>query len=681
MKNGNSGFARLAICASMAAVLAACGGGGSSGSSSSSTSGTGPGPTTTAAAAVMSGTVAIGNALVGASLTITDANGKTVTATSGANGAYTVSIAGLTAPFVITASDPFGASSNLYSIVVNATAANGAPVTANVTPLTTAVSALLTASGNPITLTQAGGLSAVNASTVAAAVATLNNTLAPILAANGLSVASFDPIGGAFTPNQTGADAVIDSVDVRPAANGGGLQMSSVADPNTFIPLRQGATASTTLKNPPQPATYLTPLLAQLTQCMAGPADGSAPACATAIDAHYLSYGNRFQGAHSTWLIGTGTTLTGAKTVAFLPSGTLPGINNPAALVYLLYTQPDGMPNFTPEIVQQLPGGNWDFIGNQEQFNLSIASFVGRVQFTNATEVNNSRYESGLNIQIPTTVYAADGSGSFAVGSALVTGPGLPANGVRMLRSGIGVAGQTASTRPLTFPLATLTATPVSLAANNFSWPDTGMSTQYKWSWAPLSGGSLSFSPSTPDYAAAPVDVSTIQPYGIYTITLFDSSGNLIGTPQKAINTAANMSAVAGATVPWQTLGNDVIANLLTAGGAGTSTVTATSIPSATVDWTVPTTSAVYPNGWASINVQSRAFSVTGSLPFPAAGADDMWFLTTAQSTTTHAITITNYGEQLAPDLPLSNGDSAAQVQLGWQANGEIFTNTWQYDN
>ncbi|MCA8129954.1 hypothetical protein LGM75_26725 [Burkholderia multivorans] len=96
----------------------------------------------------MTGTVAIGTVLTGATVTVTDSVGNTATATSGANGTYNVSLTGLTAPFLVTATDPSGASGTLYSVVASTGTANGAPVTANVTPLTTAVAALMTASGN-----------------------------------------------------------------------------------------------------------------------------------------------------------------------------------------------------------------------------------------------------------------------------------------------------------------------------------------------------------------------------------------------------------------------------------------------------------------------------------------------------------------------------------------------------
>ncbi|NHV28074.1 carboxypeptidase regulatory-like domain-containing protein [Burkholderia sp. D-99] len=671
-KKDSSGIARLTLCIAATAVLAACGGGGDGGSSSGSSSS--PGNSNTTAASAMSGTVAIGNALVGAPVTVMDATGKTTTVTSGSNGTYSVSISGLTAPFVITATDPSGASGTLYSVVASAATSQGAPVTANVTPLTTAVAALLTASGNPLTLTQSGGLTAVTSSSVSTAIATLDKALAQILNANGLSASSFDPVGGAFTPNQSGADAVIDAVAVAPSAKGTGLQLTSLADPDTPIALNQGTTAPAALSVPTQPANYLATLVSQLGQCMnamqATPGTTNA-ACASAIDASYLNDGYKSFGTRHT-LFTKGTTLQGVKTVAFLPAGTLPAISNPAALVYFLVTEADGTPNFASDVVQKLPNGTWDIIGNQAQYDIYIASFVGRTQFTNSADAGNGRLESGLNIQIPVNM-KVNGLTQY-VGSALVTGPGLPASGVYMLSPSAGIGPY------LAFPLKAVTAPPAHVSTSTPSWPDVGMSTQYKWSWASLSGGASAFTPTTPEYTPAPVDVSTIRQHGVYTITLYDANGQQIGTPQKVLNIASNMNAAAGTTVSWQTLGSDVIANLLTAGGSGTSTASSMTMPTANIDWTVPTASLAYPNPWVAINSQGAGVFTNGVQTYQAQPYDVMNWATPKVNGTTYSSTLSGFVDQLTSTAN-ANAESAVQVQLGWQAGGDYYINTWQYNN
>jgi hypothetical protein len=681
---------RIMAAASSAALLgalAACGGGGSSTNNS-------PEPTPSSAAAnSMSGTVAVGTSLVGAQLTVVDSTGKTAIATSGSNGSYNVSIMGLTAPFVIVATDPSGVSGTLYSVVASTATNNDAPITANVTPLTTAVAALLTSSGNPFTLTQAGGLSVVTSSSVTTAITTLDTAIASILSQNQLSASSFDPIGGAFTPNQTGADAVIDSVAVTPSTTGSGFQITSLADPNTAIPLNQETTVTTALKSPSQPANYLTALLSQLSQCMTAMqanANATSSACSSAIDANYLHDGNSNFGRGNT-LFQAGTTLTGAKTVAFLPAGTLPNINNPSALVYFLVTDANGTPNITSDIVQQLPNGNWDVAGDQEQFNIHIASFLGRVQFTDAADSNNDRYESGINILIPAAVTVPDPAaidpavsttpglvavdGSLPIGSALVQGSGLPANGVYMVGPNAGLGPY------LTFPLKSVTAPPGSLRTSPL-WPDVGMSSQYKWSWASLSGSSNAFVPSMPDYTPAPVDVSTIRQFALYTVTLYDYSGNQIGTPQSVINIAPNVNAAVGTGVSWQTIGSDVISNLLTPGGAGASTASpnAPANLTAVIDWSAPSANLAYPGSWASVNSQGAGEFLNGVETYQAQPYDAMNVTAPTVNGTSYSTTVSRYVDQLT-GISNANAESAVQVQLGWQADGQYYSNIWQYNN
>ncbi|MEK6289837.1 MAG: cell wall anchor protein [Paraburkholderia tropica] len=656
----NTGIARLALCASVIAVLAGCGGGGGGSSTSSGTSS----QPATATATAMTGTVAIGTALTGATVTVTDSTGKTATAISGANGTYSVSLTGLTAPFLITATDPSGVSSTLYSVVASANTSNGASVTANVTPLTTAVAALMTSSGNPATLV--GNASAITSSAVAAAETTLNAAIAPILSANSVP-ASFDPIGTTFTPNQTGADAVIDSVAVTPSASGSGLQITSLANPDTAIQLNSGTSVSTALAAPAQPANYLANLQASLTACASdvqgGATDTADSNCTTAIDRSYLNNGigtgvAGFAKRHTLFL--KGTVLTGIKTVAFVPAGTLAGIGNPAALVYLLMTDPDGTPDFGMEYLQQLPSGKWNIIGNQQQDSTYIASFVGRVQYTDAANSANAHYESGLDIQIPSTVKV---NGTAAqLGSAVLTGPGLPANGLWFQTAGNGTgAGY------LEIPTGKLTAPVV------YSGPSSrvngGMSTTYKWAWAPISGSTTSFSPNgLPEYASSSQDVSTIPNFGIYTVTLYDMNGNKVRSEQVQ-NIARNHAAAAGSTVAWQTLGSDVIANYLTPGGSGAQSAPGTS---ASLDWTVPSGS-FYPNFWASINSLGAAQT---SLPATTYDAT-VWGASTGN--TPSPLTFNTSFVDVLTSTTTSPAEQAVQVQLGWQAGGESYLNTWQY--
>lgn len=634
-----SGIARLTLCTTFCAVLAACGGGGGSSTSTTSSS-----TSSTAAATSISGTVAIGTALVGANVTVTDSTGKTATATSGSGGAYSASISGLTAPFLITAVDPSGASTTLYSVVASTNTTGGAPVTANVTPLTTAVSALLTQSGNPGDL--ASSPSSITSSTIATAEATLDQAIAPILSANSVAT-SFDPIATTFVANQTGADAVIDSVTVTPSSTGSGYQIASLANSGTAIQLNTSTSVSTALAAPSQPANYLATLLTQLGQCMGG----TSSSCSTAIDSNYLNYSDPTMQKRHPALFATGATLTGVKTLAFLPANTLPNVTNPAALVYFLFTEANGTPNFATDIVQQLPNGSWDIIGDQDAYPLYAASFVGRLQYVDSADSANSRYESGLRVLIPSSV-TISGSTTY-VSSALVTGPGLPAGGVYLESGG--------SANPyLTFPLTALTGpttdNPSTAIAN-------GTSSEYKMTWASISGSSVSV-PSTSDYPPQQVNLSTVQQFGTYTITLYRQNGDQIGTPQTVINVAPLYNAQTGTEVAWQTLGSDVISNFLTPGGSEAGS----GVTSLALDWTESATNPLTPSAILTGELLPNTGGAWGGFVYQTSP-------TVTQSGTTYTATVSTVTWQTLP------ADTNRSVVLSEQENGDYYLNTWQYNN
>lgn len=644
----------------MTAVLTACGGG-----DGGSSAGTGTSTAPAASPQSLTGTVAVGTALANAKIVVIDAKGNTASATSDAHGSYTVALLGLTAPLLIIANDPAGLSLPLYSVVASTATGISAPVVANVTPLTTAVAAQLTADGNPGGLASSAALAGVTSAAVSASVVKLNTVLSTILAAKGLDAGSFDPIGGAFTPNQTGADAVIDAVAITQSTTGSGLQLSSVADPNTAIQLNQGASSTAALAVPPQPANYLATLVAQLGQCLTG----TASACSTAIDAGYLNQGFATFLARHPGLAATGSKLTGVKTVTFLKPNTLPNITGNAALVYFLFTDATGAANFASDIVQQLPDGSWDIVGNQEQFNLYIASFLGRKQFLNAADADNGRVESGLDIRIPATFTV--GGTTTTVTSASVQGPGLPVSGVYLTNIDPQINPR------LTFPTPALTAPFV--ANGPVPRPDIGMSTQYKWSWASLSGGSSSYAPNgLAEYASQPVNVSSIAQYGIYTVTMYDATGTVIGTPQKVLNVGPNVAAVTGIHAPWQTLSSATVANYLTAGTTGPGCSPAGT--PATVTWANPANAPTYPNQWAAF---ASAFprSVVNGVPSA---------LTSALAINSSTPTVNSDGSLSSAIANALGGLTATascgavkaqQVQLGWQAGGLYYSNTWQYNN
>ncbi len=667
-----AGAGRLTMLAA-ACMLAACGGGGDGGSAASS------GGTSSATASSLSGTVAVGDALVGARVTLLDAKGRTATAISGANGAYTLSLAGMTAPFLLVATDTAGGNATMYSVAASAPASASTPGIVNITPLTTAIAAELTSDGNPLDLSAAGTLSArVTPAAVNGAVGTLNALLAPILAsALGSGAAAFNPISQAFTPNQTGADAVIDAVSVTQAP-AGGLQIASVAAPAVAIPLSAATTTGPTLAAPAQPANYLATLLAQLTQCLGG----TASACASAIDAHYLENGydstnGGFQAFHP-GIGAPGSTITGVKTLASWAAGQGPfGLANPSALVRIFYTNAAGQQNFAHTVVQQTAAASgstpatWDIVGNQQAYDITIVSFISQRQYLDSADANTNRFETGIDISIP--VSSASVANPANLGSAKVTGPGLPAAGVWLEpRSATG-------STTLSLTSRTVTSAPTSAATSSAN------TTLYRWSWQALPANASSFafsvgSSSTGYYASPALTAQTLPaPLATYSVTFYDTTGTALNaTPVTVVNGTAPLLANAGAGVAWQTIGGDVSGSFLNPAGSLASAQTTVGI-----DWSgLVSGSDLAPN---VKGVQIQAASATTEV--------DGWWETTpplafgpnaGQYSTNVTAGVAQNGQQTcvaACQFPALQSGGSRLVQLGWGADGVSFYNIWKYND
>lgn len=177
-----------------AAILSSCGGGGGGGS-------------VTGNANQADGTVAIGAPIAGALVTARDVNGKpSNTVIADAEGKYTgLNLSGLTAPIIIDATGELGQ----MPIKLSTPLTNASGGTSNVTPLTTALSAML-AGGDPAQLTTAD----ITAAKLIEAKQKLAEVIAPV--AKTVNVSSVaDPVTTAFVANSTGIDQLLDALDIR----------------------------------------------------------------------------------------------------------------------------------------------------------------------------------------------------------------------------------------------------------------------------------------------------------------------------------------------------------------------------------------------------------------------------------------------------------------------------------
>jgi hypothetical protein len=629
---------------------------GCSGDSSGSTSSGSSTVTTTS----VSGTVATGGPLVGATVTLTDSTGTQATTTTDTNGAYTMSVKGMSAPFLIVATDARGIAAPLSTVL--AQLPSKATATANVTTLTTALAAMLTASGNPADLATTATLAAVTLPSVQIATITLDTILAKIFTQNGIASAGFDPIGTAFTPNHTGADAVIDTVSVVRAANGGSMLVSNAA-PGTTIALNSKTNSSVTLAAPSVAANYLEPLASLLTACAANGALSTA--CSPAIDSTFLENGSADLaiGHGSTDAAFTGAVFGSPKTLAFFTTN-----GKKLALVQLPFTLASGTTGVLYSIAQPLATPvtlasgtqlTWDLIGNQSQFAVAISSQIQRRTFLDTKLSDVNRYESGLAMSIPTAL-------NPTVYSASVTGPGLAAPVWLMPRIALG-----SSTLGLSD--ATLSAAPVSPATT------TSNTELYRWSWESLSTTASFAAPTTSgSYAPQAVDASTVPLYSSYTVTFYDRNGAQLGQ-SSIINPGSPLNAVAGSTVEWPTLLSDIATAFLTPTGSLAGTQYAMSLT-----WSSLVNGADIAYPVTSLQIQASAVATGGSTSqvngFFVGQPNNT---TTGQYQATVSAGVNSQGVQSCTNCPfpaLTSGGSRV-VQLGGGQNGVAYYDMTQYND
>lgn len=210
----------LACC--IFALLTACGGGG--GGSSANTGGSGTvvdttgGGTSTGDGGIGSssggdsgadGTAGDGAPIVGGLVTITDANGLSITATTNFQGYYSANISGFKSPLI---GNVTKGSRTLYTFSTKVAATNKT-VTINITGITDKIVsdiAVLAGKDSARKITAADIVA--NKNNIAGVIANVNNSIASILTANGLNPATFDPINTPFTTNHKGYDAVLDAL-------------------------------------------------------------------------------------------------------------------------------------------------------------------------------------------------------------------------------------------------------------------------------------------------------------------------------------------------------------------------------------------------------------------------------------------------------------------------------------
>lgn len=418
------------------------------------------------------GVAAVGAALANANVLVTDTTGTNACAqgsivTSG-TGAFSCSVlAGRSAPFVITVSDPSGAYPPMVSVATTMPE-GGTTLVANVTPLTTAIAAQLAPNGDPLSLRANPAL--VDAAALATVTSQVLRQLAQVLSAIG-APADYNPfttqiVAGSLTQGGNTADQVIEVL--RFTTVNGVTYVSTVDNAAGAVPL---ATATTTPPTLPAPTPALLSLqdslrlvVNRLGDCFAlpvstrvlavdmsipanqgGPSVTSvAPACQEIAHPDYLTNGYRF-GQRFYRLLSdatmVGASFSPAEITLFVDDTT--AADSDFAIVNIRYVAANGIVGNFMESVRKLPGSatathpsDWWPYGNRQPVDSTIRSFIrlniqrapnpGTAPFADASA---SRFESGIELYVN-----KDGPGSAGMRAARITGPGLPPAGVVLTR-------------------------------------------------------------------------------------------------------------------------------------------------------------------------------------------------------------------------------------------------------
>ncbi|MGH8677086.1 MAG: hypothetical protein ACREUQ_01890, partial [Burkholderiales bacterium] len=178
----------------------------------------------------LSGVAASGGAMANATATLTCGDGTTRTTTTDANGAYVFSLSACSVPYVVSVTGLIGdAQETLVSLHATPPSPGESGITVNTTPLTHALAAVVSSSGDPVDLvvkfaTEKAGITdtAIKARKDAMAAA-----LADVITAAGLDPTKVDIVTTRFNADRTGMDKILDNVKVE--VTGTSVNITNVA--------------------------------------------------------------------------------------------------------------------------------------------------------------------------------------------------------------------------------------------------------------------------------------------------------------------------------------------------------------------------------------------------------------------------------------------------------------------
>ncbi len=580
----------LAVGAIAATLLAAgCGGGGTAQP---------PAPTQ------LTGVAATGAPMAGASVSVIDSDTATTNpaaVTAAADGSFTVNVTGLVAPLVIQATGTVdGAAFRALAVVPTFTA--NAANTANVTPLTNAVAALIAPAGDPAALLIPATLaSSGTAQRVANASALIVNTLSTDASIAAVLGTTFNPLTTAFTANGTGVDAVLDKLEVT--VSSAGVAITNLAAPLSgdavqrpvVLTAAQTATPTVVPTLPASAAAGELPTAAEIAAlgarfqaCLALPvaqrvtlSAGVVTAVSTACNyaaSNWRSNGRSWaeeigQFTFAKELLSGSTVGQGLVVLAVAPDNLSdprefrhPYCNSASCVVVRFPLRTPSGQSIASDWVLARAGGVWNFVGNQRPYRAFPDARLTRMVNVNPAGATSTNYfrmdriESTLRLNFDLTV--GDTSNVRAV---RYTGPGLPAAGVVLYRSQrcgtddrMIIVNQDGSTRLNTVP-------------NDFQYWTGGSAINFVLDAANLDGTLLAMptpvrnatTSTNQQFAPAPVgnQATAIPAWSRYRVEIFRFNA-LSDTPDEIfyvrIGSAAENAAL-GIAKPWPTLASSFV--------------------------------------------------------------------------------------------------------------------------
>lgn len=401
-----------------AAVLVACGGGGGS-------------SPTASVLQTLTGTAAIGAPMSGATVNLTDSNGRTAETTADSAGAYAFTssqLEGMRAPLILVASVQFGERKINHYSLVNSIEGN---VIANVTPLSSAVVALLSESPvlSPLTVQQLSNLTASqleNAKNkVKAAVKPLSDQMVQ---------GTFDPISTPIQSIGEGVDELLDHVDLAVDERSISLmnKMKVVSDSSSSAVASTTAIqkASTQMPDPlpadRQPTAALGELYSQFVKCFATPSAErmvvqsatQATLSANCSDIAVAEYKNGGLDFKARWAraLKSNTIKIGEGAVFYMPEVRLALSSQPLRLaVNFNFLDNTGNGFTVPEIIEfSATDRKWRLYGNRRSVNMFIDAnanyYTDISKYPNYININNSKVETGIQLTFdPRVIFDQNG--------------------------------------------------------------------------------------------------------------------------------------------------------------------------------------------------------------------------------------------------------------------------------